>query len=391
MKKRFALLVLVLCMIFVTSCVYIPEKTLTGDVKDTENSAVNSDAPADVKTDADISAQAPNPEDVPEKEQNVSQNGTLARKAIADMGAVESDGTEFDADAQRFLEALKNKDMGTVAGFTGGEAEYYSFLDDIEIAGYEIYPFGFSDEYLTRLGDEGKYYVITANYLVELDVKESSYDGFEKGKNLYYLGFEFDAGSGINLAAFVPAQKAPDCMFYEFTNDYTEYFIGEFSAQYLSRLTDGKNFPDSFDFSRDSHLITHLMARSGRYDDYPPYSLRQINDFISESFDGNDGMFPYEIDNDMWLYRMDSDKNDPDKIYGCSYGHGGDSVEHDIVSVESYGEEKIYTVVIYADYSRFARAMTLIYHFDAERGDIPELEMIELRDNTGNAPARLSF
>ncbi len=388
MKKRMTLLVLVLCMIFVTSCVYIPEKTITGDVKDTENSAVDSDAPADVKNDA--AAENPKTDDVPEKEPNAVQSGTLAKKAIADMGAVESNGTEFDDDAQRFLEALKSKDMGTVAGYTGGKAEYYSFLDDVEIAGYEIYPFGFSDEYLNRLSDEGKYYVITANYLVELDVTESSYEDFVKGKNLYYLGFEFDPGSGIDLAAFVPAQEAPDCMFYEFTNDYTEYFIGEFSSLYLSRLTDGKNFPDSFDFSRDAHLITHLMARSGRYDDYPPYSLREINDFISESFDGNDGISPARI-GDVWLFPMNSDKNDHDKIYGCSYGHGGDTVEHDIVSVEKYEEETIYTVQIYADYSRFAKAMKLIYHFDAERGDIPELEMIELRDNTENAPARLSF
>ena len=131
------------------------------------------------------------------------------------------------------------------------------------------------------------------------------------------------------------------------------------------------------------------MARCGVYSE-PPYSLEEINDFIGMSFDGNRGIAPETRDDfGMWVSIFADEESG--RMYGCSYAHGGTSVEHEIVSVEKDGNYVEITVQIYADYAKFAKAKKQIYLFHYPENGLAVLTALEQTENTGREPSKMSI
>ena len=122
------------------------------------------------------------------------------------------------------------------------------------------------------------------------------------------------------------------------------------------------------------------MVNCGKYPLSPPYTLDEINDYISCAFDGATEIAEHIIDYGAWLYSSELPVDD--RMFGCSAAHGLATAEHKIIDIKSEGNSRIYTVDVYADYSNFAKAHKLIYYFDLYEDSIPKLTMIELRENT---------
>ena len=383
MKKLFCV-VLAMCLAGLVSCTVKQDDTITGDVKkDNEILSLDDQRKENDKNDSNENSIG--------NEASETQNKTVTpEELVRNLGCEISDGGAYYNDAVSFAEAIKEKDTLTSASYTGGKRENYDFVDGVTITDYTLYPFAFSEEKLAKMNENYIYPGAEDNYLVGFDVEHSTSDEFDDGKTVYYMGFEMNPLSGNLLSVFVPAEDAKDFAFVTYNQEYTELFIKEFASLYFGKLEEGRNYPDSFDFSDSSHLITHLMARSGVYGE-PPYTFEEVNGFIAECFDGNDGLSLSQMNTNGWtsagvVYPND----DPDRIYGCSWGHGGMSVEHKIVETESDGNRQIYTVELYADYAKFAKACTLVYHFDVVENELPLLIMVELRDNTGREIAVLS-
>ena len=171
--------------------------------------------------------------------------------------------------------------------------------------------------------------------------------------------------------------------------DYLKTFVSEFVSLY-DGITDGRNDPSDFDFmnGRGVHLITHLMARSKVYREYPPYTLEEVNSFIMQSFENNNGIeFDDDRDYDIWI---NGQNFEDDRMYGCSYGHGGTTAKHRIMSVQNEGNSVTVNVTVYADYSNFAKAKDMVLYFEKLDNGLLKLCGVEQLNNTGRSPAILS-
>lgn len=387
--KKLISIVLVLCFVVsLASCKVKQDEVITGDVKN--DGEISS---ADEKNDdADEEKTNQNDNSAPLPEQSNEQVQVLSIEELAQkLGFVSSDGGMYMQDAERLCRAIVDGDAGVFAEFTMGKREYYDFLGKAEISSYTLYPFEFSEEKLQQMNEAYHYPVAYHYYFAEFDVQSSECEEFKVGKNVYCFGLEMNPVSGNLLAFFVPIEMAEKSIAKTYDTDYVAYFIEEFSALYpiQSVLDDGRNYADSFDFSPHPHLITHLMARSGVYGD-PPYTLEEVNEFITECFDGNEGLSLSTLNKQNWTSAgMVYPNDDSGRIYGCSWAHGGTSVVCDIVNVERDGKSASYTLQIYADFSKVAKAYTLVFHFDDVESELPVLTMVERIDNT-QRPAALS-
>lgn len=389
MKRIITFLLIMSFVLCFASCKVAPDEVITGDVKQSGD-AVSADE-ENITSDTEVSKSDSDPDFMVEVGDG-DKNEIGIDELVTKLGFVISVGGDYNEDAARLCEAVISADTGVFAEFTGGKPEYYEFLTNVKISSYTLYPVAFTEEKLLQMNENYIYPTASDNYLVEFEVEESSTDEFRKGRNIYCFGLEMDPVSGNLLAFFVPEEMAEKSITTIYDTDYVMYFIEEFSALYpiQSVLYDGRNYADSFDFSKHSHLITHLMARSGVYGD-PPYTLDEVNEFIQTVFDGNAGLDPtIPLEYTSWtsagsVYQSTDDK----RIYGCSWAHGGTSVECDIVNVEKDGKSADYTVQIYAEFSKVAKAYTLVFHFDDVEAELPVLTMVERIDNT-QRPAALS-
>lgn len=374
------LLVTSICLMTFTSCIVrIPDETVTGDVKNKEENAVDTDA-------GDNNSSDIIPDHTSTKTEKVN-----AEKVIESLGGTMLEDDEYLGMALEFVQAVKDADTDIISEFTGGKPEYYEFLSDVQIEGFKVYPFELTQQKRDELDNSKKYWRAFSNFIIEFDVKESSADAFVSGKNLYYLGIEPYSAEGYAVCCFVPAKDAFMFATESYENDFTAYFISEFCSLYVPYLSEGRNYAEDFSFGESVHMITHLMARSGKYSDYPPYSLDEINDFIEEAFDGNEGFEREPFDRNRWYYGS-TGTGDDTRLYGCSYAHGGTTVEHKITDVSSpEKDETVYKVQIYADYANFAPAYTVILNFETEKGKLPSLEMVRILDVTGRNPAYVSL
>ncbi len=386
--KKLLCLALAVCLVLLSACTVKKDDGITGDVKDKNDASLvdtKDDDTPDEKTTDDVDDKSETSED-DKKDEAIS-----IEQLVAELGCVMSDGGEYKEQAVMLCQAVVDKDAGAFAEFTMGKREYYDFLNKAEISSYTLYPFEYTDEKLSEMNENHLYPVAYDNYLVEFDVGESECEEFKVGKNLYYFGLELNPISGNLISAFVPYDKAEESMTETYDTDFAAYFIDEFSAFYLKKLYDGRNYPDSFDFSESSHLITHLMARSGVYGE-PPYTFNEVNEFITETFDGNEGLSLSEISANSWtsagiVYPSD----DPERIYGCSWGHGGTSAEHEVTGIEEDGNRSIYTVQFYADYSKLAKALCVDFYFDKLENGLVKLTMVQIYENTGREIALISI
>lgn len=384
-KKLFAL-TLVLCSVILSSCQN--EKGKLPEEKD--------DVATAKKTDV---VEQSGGEEKSDKE-NVN-NETTPKMLIESFGAIPTESGRFNSDAVAFCEAIVSANCDIIAQYTGGNCEYYDFIGNITFDGYSIQPFEYTAEKTESMIQNGKYPRADDFYLVSFDVSKSDNDSFPVGKPLYLLGFTEEAFTGFGVKVFSLVEDGKDDVAFDNTNyvdetqSYIMNLINEFYPLYVSfgtdSLYDGKNYPETFDFSNQFHLITHIMAKSEKFGN-PPYSLSQINDFISNAFNGNSGLDPVADEEALedWLYPFSDELEDKDRIYGCSFAHGGKSAESRLISVESYETSAVYTVVLYADFAHFAEAKTLKYYFDLSDDKIPCLTMIYQTDNTGRTVATIS-
>ena len=379
---------------FILICMLISLASCGGQEK------VDSEKNADVKKETvlqdnkqDDTEKEPVPQEKPltnEVKEETAKDVT-PEELIKKLDAAVSDGGEYKEDVIRLCNAIVLKDAETFAQFTGGKAEYYDFLSKVEIASYKITPFEVSPEVIESHIYHGDYPMASDNYLVEFDVISSDCEEFTVGKCIYYAGFEMNPISGNILSVFVPAQKAYENMYNWCVVPLEEDFAKEFAALYpiQSPLYDGRNYPDSFDFSIHPHLITHLMANDNEYGE-PPYTFEEVNRYITEHFDGNKGLTLAEMSSDDWTPSLYDDDYEEGRIYGCSYAHGGTSVVSDFPEIVKDGSRTTLSLDIFADYSMVAKAYTLVFHFKETEGGCDCLTMIELHGNTGREPAILS-
>lgn len=392
MKKKFLYLLVFVCVLFLSSCRVVVDDYVTGDVKE-QGEIQSPDVVESPEKEAESGAEVT--ETVEEKRPDASDdvpNNESFESLLKSFSAVVSDGGEYKADAVRFCEAVVSKDAETFAEFTGGKAEYYDFLSTVEIASYNLIPFEVSPVTLEGHIYHGDYPVASDNYLVEFDVISSDCEEFAVGKCTYYAGFEMNPLSGNVLSVFVPAEEADKNMYSWCVVPFTETFAKEFASLYpiQSPLYEGRNYADSFDFSKHSHLITHLMAKDAEYE-YPPYTFEEVNSFITERFDGNKGITYDEINSDIWTPSLYYDNYEDGRIYGCSYAHGGTSVVSGFPKIVVDGSRTTLTLDVYADFSKVAKAYTFVFHFDKTEDGYDCLTMVELRNNTGRETAILSI
>lgn len=398
MKTRKLLTILtVVCLILFCACTKEKENAITGDVKQ--------DIEKDTVTLPETSGDEQLPEvDIPEvdvENEEPAPSETEPKTVgdyISEFGAYSSSGGEYTEDADIFAEAIKSANKVIVAEYTGGFDEYYSFLDHIKINSYSIYPFDFSQEQVDKVLENSElYYNHYDYYLVDFDVAVGDGEHFKEGSNLYMMAFGQDPIAGGPLSEFVPAEKALDFIFQSMKKDlgYNYYFIREFLALYRGELFEGKNYPESFDFTDSVHLITHLMTRCSKYREYPPYSMDEINEFISLSFDANQGLNLTEArDFENWMtgasYAVTDEDRENDRLYGCSWGHGGTTAEHSFDSIEYDGENTKYSLTLYADYAHFAKSKTITVTLEEKEGTLPKMTLLTVESDTGRPIAYVS-
>ena len=386
MKKNFLYLLVAICVCVLSSCRVVVDDTVTGDVKE-QGEIVSPDIlemPKENETDTELSG-ADEEKEIIFAEEMAHES---VEKLLKPLDAVMAEGGEYYADAVRLCEAAISKDAETFAEFTGGRAEYYDFLSKAEIASYELIPFEIVPETLESHIYHGNYPVASDNYLVEFDVISSDCEEFAFGECIYYAGFDMNPLSGNLLSVFVPWEEAEKNMLDRSIVPFTEAFAKEFASLYpvQSPLFAGKNYADSFDFTNHHHLVTHLMA-SDKNLGIPPYTYEEVNEFILTTFDGNDGITLSEINSGGWTSAWyDSDYEDG-RIYGCSYAHGGSSVVCKVVNTEKDGSRERLTLDIYADFSKVAKAYTLVFYFDNKEDERFCLTMVEKLDDTGRQAA----
>lgn len=395
--KKFLFLLLAICTLLMASCKVADDKVITGDVKDNDD-AVELDSTQNENDETDKTDDEKTDEIQDKTETGADPSANTIEEVMAKLCLIPGEGGEFEADANSFADAVATANKEKIAEYTQGKAEYYSFLDDVVINGYDIYPVYVPDEIVAEKDREGKYFTGSDMYLVDLDVKTGDGEYFKEGHNLYYIALGFDAAAGGLVRAFVPAESAEEHIYYYSVHsaDKTQAIIKEFLSLYPNEiygteLYEGKNYPEDFDFSPHVHLVTHLMARNGAYGAEPPYTLDEINEFLSALFYGNEGITP---DGENWTlgirYGVTEEDEAEGRIYGCSWGHGGTTVEHSVLDVKDDGDRKVYTVQLYADYSHFAKSKLIEITFENAENDIPNMVLVYVREDTGNNSAVVS-
>ncbi len=393
MKKLLCIL-LAVCVLILVSCKVADDKVITGDVKDSAG-AVELDGTQNEKADEEDVKQ----EELQDKTEIADESfANTIEEEMAKLCVISGEGGELEEYAYSFADAVATADKERIAEYTQGKPEYYSFLDDVVINGYDIYPVYVTDEVMAAKDNEGKFFKGSDMYLVDFDVKTGDGEYFKEGSNIYYLGLGYDAVAGGPVNAFVPVNQAEEHIYYNSgeSSDGALVIMREFLSFYPNeiygtRLYDGKNYPEDFDFTPHVHLVTHLMARNGTYGADPPYTLDEINSFLSALFNGNEGI---TIDGESWTLGIRYGVTDEDiaegRIYGCSWGHGGTTVEHSVLDMQNDGGRKVYTVQLYADYAHFAKSKLVEITFENAENDIPNMILVNVIEDTGAASAVVS-
>ena len=392
MKKFTGLfLCLVICMFVFCAC----------NVKNNKDEVVTGDVLQDIN-DVENSENENTPEDINLKEQEENDYVETVEEIIKNLGGnIALRGGDSSESAQAFCEAILTADCERIAGFTGGNAQYYEFLSDLNVKYYSLYPFVLGED-ARRYAEENNLYIPgTDMYIAEFDVENADGEYFQNGINRFYLEFSYSGYEmDESVSAFVPVSRAKSVMYGEIEIDYTEYFISETVSLMDDgeNIQDGKNNADAFLFNNSAsvHYITHLMARSKKYPDSPPYSMSEIEEFIRNSFDGHTGQVTNSVMSfQRWIYPLLDDKktsySKEDKAYGCSYAHGGTVCEYTIEALEENDGIVTAEVQLYGDFSKFAKAKKLTFLFEKREDELVTLLGIVQSDNKQIPVAGMTF
>ncbi len=400
-KTLFTVLTLLVCILTFSSCIARIDKEITGDIiTDIEKIDVIEKAP-------DENIQTPiNDKQDEEKFEPVKENEIDALGFIQSLGAnVRNEENECDEGALSFLQALKDKDTDTLSELVYATDGAMDFVKYMTVSEYVLVPFEFSQEIIDEKTKDGSFYYDSEcfHYAVTLNISAIPEDvstPFENGESLWYLQVIPYSFIGNYVTAFVKSDRAEDCIFVSSESDAVLEMIDEISVSSIfSQLEEGKNNACDFDFKSDRclHPVTHMMAYITG--EYPPYSLNEINDFLAKTFDNNAGIDASCIVSWSGTYEMSENIDYSDtsvftdfdkKILGCSYAHGGASLQYSILKDEKNGTERTVTVEYYSDFAHFGVSKICVFHFD-ESGEYPCLLGIELVYSSGNEPAVFSI
>ena len=399
MKKiTVALCFLVTAMLLLTSCgtLIVTKNIVTKD--ETQNLGEKSldEGVVEYNKDEIISEQEP------EKIQNdVAENITEAEipldEFLKNFSAVKNEEKAVDSIATGFVEALKNTDINAVSAYVGGKAEYYSFLENAGISNVEIISVDVEQK---KDAPFSGWYDHCNKYLCIIHSNGTT-AAFPNAESRYFLAtYEYSA-TGNKVIFFVPFEKVVSL--HNGINLPQNYrtVIDSFLDHYAGTLVLGKNDADTFDFHnvQGFHFIPHLMQYFEKTEEMPhPYSMTQINEFISNAFDGNEGI---ELrtwqDFDLWVSDKNTDEDavygEDDEIYGCFYGHGANSVFSEIESFEITDDGVTVQVNTYADLAYFTKAKSMVFYFDVYNANdtVPKLFGIDVKSDEGLEEASVSF
>jgi len=349
---------------------------------------IDKDVTGEVQTDVGNESKNDQNENTPSQTDKETGTAPEAKNALTLIQEIGANVTETDPEtkttAQDFLSALMVCDGAKLSEFAGGTPEQYESLKGVKIAGFTLQSFDFSDEFKNKLNSEGRYIGYGDMYIATMDVTESNNDKFTVGTNNLLLAISNDNASGYPVCCFRQFEKAKDS--YIIMNDQDKYdiFIDQFSSLGAMALPAGRSEAAGLDLSESAHLITHLCNIFT--EQQPPYSMNEVNSFISRAFDGNKGIGTSAAE--LWTsyYRnthsdetfdfssyVDMDK----KMFGCSLGHGGKTMVYNISEKTSDTSGKTIVCDYYADFAELTRTKTLTYHFDNEKAGFPCLYGID--------------
>ena len=416
MKLKILSVAMALLMLFlVCSCSDKTDNDKIDDARDTENEVVQPDGTQ--KQDETPEVKEPKVSQPEAKEPEVTQPETeepevtqpevaqpkqetkSAMDYINEYGGTLTETLLYKQDAERFLSALETGDTEIVAEYTGANAGDCEFLKSVKIKGHELLGVSFDDERIAQMEEDGRTFNDLEWYAVNLLCEKDGGNEYFDGETcVYFLGMGQDPLAGGLVSEFVKAEDAFDIIFadYVLESDYMHRFITEFLTELADDLEEGRYYPDTFDFTPHVHLVTHLMAKSGKFRDEPPYTLDEISEFISQSFEGNGGIdISDPRDEEKWLvgnraWLTDEDKNEG-RLYGCAYAHGGSLAEITFDKTDSDGSGIVEVdVTLYADYAHFLKSKQIKLTLECKQNELPKLLLVNVQHSTGRETAVVS-
>ena len=392
MKKNYGFIVCLMIFVLIftlSSCVVKIEQTdyddklIVDDLAQKENESDEKEK---------LSEEIETGDNLYQEEQGNEQAGELNKEALMlEIGATPKTDTQIGDEAVGFMESLKNDDLEAVAYYINSNAENYEFLYDVDFE-YELIP-------IMITSDEVKYtYDYLNMYMCVIQTNDENLL-FDSPKDYYFLATDEYSATGNSVAFFTPFENVKYLFKDSGLELKYEYLLTDFLGYYSDVLDVGENDISQFDFNNRMgyHYIPHLMYRFDSSDDYmSPYTLNEINGFISGVFNGNKGIVLDSVeDYEIWV---SVDTSSPmefgpdDAVYGCYNGHGLNSKTLLTKDVQFLKSGVYVTVQSFGDYASFMPSREYVFKFSPQVVDEPlVLESIEMTKNTEIAECVYSF
>ena len=306
---------------------------------------------------------------------------------LESIGCEKTNSSTFAPFVSKICKSIVNGNTEEFSQLIGATSNDYSFLENIKIEHYSMCSFYPTE---TTLNNTDNHINGNEFYLVKFKVVESEIKEIPVGDNAFvFLPYD-EAYSRCLISSVEDAKKH---LFTPLSNstldEYENYFVDEFLCEYADALNDGLNYASSFDMEKAVHLITHLMSRSNRYRNCPPYSANEINEFIHTAFNGNPGVdFSFEYFENMWLHNTYA-TTDYNCKYGCSFAHGGSVLEYEIINTSVKDGITTLEIQTFSDFSRINKAYKLFLNIKFEENQIPVMISAEVVENTGRDVAKI--
>lgn len=308
------------------------------------------------------------------------------------LGCQKTSGSFWTPYVSQICKAIIDGNENEFSELIGATAADYDFFDSIKTDHYSMYCF-YPTQEATALAESNARHVSGDEfYLVKFNVIETTLEEIPLGENAVIM---LPCDEAIAKCLFSSIDEAYDFVFAPDStaaaHDYDFYFIDEFLALYANELHDGLNSASNLDFSQSVHLITHLMAHSGHYRSYPPYSANEINEFLGIAFSGNKGInFSNKHNEEIWL-DFSAKEKDTEYKYGCALAHGGSELEYEMLGKTVKDGITTLEIQTFSDRARINKAYKILLSVKFEKDKLPILISAEVIENTGRKAAGANY
>lgn len=311
---------------------------------------------------------------------------------LESLGCQKISGYFWTPYVSQICKAIVDGNENEFSELIGATAADYDFFDSIKADHYSMYCFYPTQEAIALAENNDRHVSGDEFYLVKFNVIESTSEEIPLGENAVIM---LPCDEAIAKCLFSSVDKAYDFVFAPDSTaakyDYDFYFVDEFLALYANGLRDGLNSASSLDFDESVHLVTHLMAHSGHYRGYPPYSADEINEFLGIAFNGNKGInFSNKRNEEIWL-DFSAKEEDTEYKYGCALAHGGSELEYEILEKDVKDGLTTFEIQTFADRARINKAYKILLSVKFEKDKIPVLISAEVIENTGRKAAGANY